>query len=81
MGEKEGVVVVLGRGCMEDDILLGLLCCRGLFMQMKGKRKVMVVSGLRLDGWGRAAFIGGSILWIALGFGVGCLRVGECFYV
>ena len=35
--------------------------------KMKGKRKVMVVSGLRSGGWGRAAFIGRSILWIALG--------------
>ena len=39
----------------------------------------MVVSDWRLVEWGRAAFIGRRILWIALGFGVSCLRAGECF--
>ena len=36
-------------------------------MQKKEERKVMVVSGLWLGGWGRMAFIGKSILWIELG--------------
>ena len=47
-------------------------------MQEKGKRK-KGYGGLRLVGWGKAAFIWGSILWIALGFGISCLRESECF--
>ena len=75
---------------MDEGVLLGLLYCKtndvmnkSLLLaivnsKMKGKRMVMVVSGLRLVEWGREVFIGRSILWIALGIGVGCLRAGEC---
>ncbi len=37
-------------------------------------KEVLVVGGLRMVEWRRAAFICGSILWIALGFGVCMMR-------
>ena len=46
---------------MDKSLLLAIVNSK-----MKGKRKIMVVSGLRLGRWGREAFIRGSILWIEL---------------
>ncbi len=75
------VGLLFGKGWMVEGILRGLLCCEKnnavkgflLLVVVHAKEREEEERFWRLIGWRREVFIGRGILWIALGFGVGCL--------